>query len=417
MGTGTKNYLAPEWLTVEFLQDVLKEHFKEETLTVSELLVKSAQVGDTAVGFASEMHRATFNLQRGEAAKSKFSVIIKDHPKGQTGAVAQRSKLFKREILSYKEVLPRVQALLESIGDKSKIAPACYYTTESPEPFLILEDMQMSGFENFERGRLLNLDYVLPTVEKIAKLHACSAVIAKENPEVLEFFDEAPISRNPDRRDFLTYFPVNIRCVAEELAHWKGYEEITEKTFILAENVLQRALAMFDESEKGFRVFNLTDLWINNLLFHINNETKEPDDVVTLDYQLAYVGSPAIDLNYFLYGSLNENVRKVHFKYIVRTYHQALKQTLEKLKYQGNIPTLKDIHIDLINTSLMGVIGATCLTPLIFREGAGFENLEDLNSRTESGDQFRRENVENPKYRAFLQRTIKEFELSGFLDK
>ncbi|BFF89757.1 uncharacterized protein DMAD_08436 [Drosophila madeirensis] len=417
MGTGTNNYIAPEWLTVEFLQDVLKEHFKEETLTVSELLVKSAQVGDTAAGFASEMHRATFNLQRGEAAKSKFSVIIKDHPKGQTGAVAQRSKLFKREILSYKEVLPRVQALLESIGDKSKIAPACYYTTESPEPFLILEDMQMSGFENFERGRLLNLDYVLPTVEKIAKLHACSAVIAKESPEVLEFFDEAPISRNPDRRDFLTYFPVNIRCVAEELAHWKGYEEITEKMFILAENVLQRALAMFDESDKGFRVFNLTDLWINNLLFHINNETKEPDDVVTLDYQLAYVGSPAIDLNYFLYGSLNENVRKVHFKYIVRTYHQVLKQTLEKLKYQGNVPTLKDIHIDLINTSLMGVIGATCLTPLIFREEAGFENLEDLNSRTESGDQFRRENVENPKYRAFLQRTIKEFELSGFLDK
>ncbi|XP_016952788.1 uncharacterized protein LOC108026378 [Drosophila biarmipes] len=416
MGTGSKNYQAPEWLTAEFLQDVLKEHFKEEQLAVTELLVKSAQVGDQAAGFASEMHRASFNLQRGSAPKSKFSVIVKDHPKGQTGAVAQRSKLFKREILAYKEVLPRVQALLQSIGDQTKIAPTCYYTTESPEPFLILEDMQLSGFENFERGRLLNLDYVLPTIEKVAKLHACSALIAQESPEVLEFFDEAPISRNPDRRDFLTFFPVNIRCVAEEVAHWKGYEEITEKMFKLAENVLQRALTMFETSGKEFRVFNLTDLWINNLLFHINNETKEPDDVVTLDFQLAYVGSPTIDLNYFLYGSLNENVRKVHFKYIVREYQRILQQTLEKLNYKGHIPSLKEIHIELINTSLMGVIGATCLTPLIFREGAGFENLEDLNSRTESGDRFRRENVENPKYRAFLQRTIKEFELSGFLD-
>lgn len=64
----------------------------------------------------------------------------------------------------------------------------------------------------------------------------------------------------------------------------------------------------------------------------------------------------------------------------------------------------------------IGVIAATCLTPLIFREDGGFENLEDLNSRTEIGDNFRRENVENPKYRAFLQRTVKEFELNGFLD-
>ncbi|KAH8330351.1 hypothetical protein KR067_001592 [Drosophila pandora] len=416
MGTGKKNYQAPEWLTADFLQDVLKEHFKEEQLAVTELIVKSAQVGDQAVGFASEMHRASFNLQRGSAAKSKFSVIVKDHPKGQTGAVAQRSKLFKREILAYKEVLPRVQELLQSIGDSTKIAPACYYTTETPEPFLILEDMQPSGFENFERGRLLNLDYVLPTITKVAKLHACSAVIAAQNPQVLEFFDEAPISRNPDRRDFLTFFPVNIRCVAEELAHWKGYEEITEKMFKLAENVLQNAITMFESTSTGFRVFNVTDLWINNLMFHINNETKEPDDVITLDYQLAYVGSPAIDLNYFLFGSMNECVRKVHYKFVVREYQRVLQETLEKLNYQGHIPSLKEIHIDLINTSLMGVIGATCLTPLIFREGAGFENLEDLNSRTESGDQFRRENVENPKYRAFLQRTVKEFELSGFLD-
>jgi len=75
-----------------------------------------------------------------------------------------------------------------------------------------------------------------------------------------------------------------------------------------------------------------------------------------LDFQLAYVGSPTIDLNYFLYGSLNENVRKVHFKYIVREYQRTLQQTLEKLNYKGHIPTLKEIHIELINTSLMGLL-------------------------------------------------------------
>lgn len=187
--------------------------------------------------------------------------------------------------MAYKEIIPRVEELLASIGDTTKIAPACYYTTESPQPFLVLEDMNLTGFDNFEKGRLLNLDHVLPTVEKLAKMHACSAVIAAENPKIMEFFEEAPISRNPDRKDFLAFFPVNIRCVAEELAHWKGYEEITEKMFKLAENVLQSAVDMYESHENGFRVFNVADLWVDNLMFHINNETKEPDDVVLVsDY-------------------------------------------------------------------------------------------------------------------------------------
>ena len=174
---------------------------------------------------------------------------------------------------------------MASIGDKTKIAPACYYTTETPEPFLVLEDMQLTGYENFERCRLLNLDYTLLTIERLAKLHACSAVIAKETPEIFDFFKEAPISRNPDRKEFLSFFPVNIRCVAEELTHWKGYEEITEKMFKLAENVLQNALELYESHEQSFRVLNLADLWIDNLMFHINNDTKDPDDVVMVRMQ------------------------------------------------------------------------------------------------------------------------------------
>lgn len=416
MGTGSQTYTPPEHITSDFLQDVLKEYFKDETLRISDLIIRAAgNGGERGKGFASEMHRATFNMTK-NGETSKFSVIIKDHPKGFMGAIAVKSKLFKREILAYTEILPHIEALLSSLGDNTKIAPACYYTTTSPEPFLILEDMSLTGFENSEQGRLLNLDYVLPTIEKLAKLHACSAVIAADKPQLMEFFEEAPISKNPDRKEFLAFFPVNLRTVAAETAHWKGYEEITEKMYLLSENIIQNAVQMFESHIDNFRVFTLSDLWINNLMFHINNETKEPDDVVMLDYQLSYYGSPAIDLNYFLYGSVNENVRKVHFKYIVREYHRIFKETLEKLNYKGYIPTLKDLNIDLIKNSLQGVIAATCLTPIIFMESPNNHDEECLFIRSEEGDELRRRNAENPKYRTFLQRTVKEFELNGFLD-
>uniref|UniRef100_A0A1B0B3Q9 CHK kinase-like domain-containing protein n=1 Tax=Glossina palpalis gambiensis TaxID=67801 RepID=A0A1B0B3Q9_9MUSC len=424
MGTGTKDYTPPDWLTVEFLQDVLKEYFKDDTdtLEVHNMKVGAAAVtsskgsgGEKVHGFASEMHCAILQLKRNHAL-SKFSVILKVHPKGLTGVLAHKSKLFKREIMTYKEIIPRVEELLTGINDRIKIAPACYYTTEVPEPFLILEDMHRSGYENFEKRRLLNLEYVLLTVRKLAKLHACSAVIARENPRIMEIFEEPPISRHPDRKDFLEFFPVNMRCVAEEISHWPGYEKITEKMFKLSENVIEKAVEMYENQAKRFRVFNIADLWIDNLMFRMNNETQEPDDVMLFDYQLCYYGSPAVDLNYLLYGSVNENVRKVHLKYIVSEYHHILKETLEKLNYNGFIPSLKDITIDMIRNSLQGVIAATCLTPIIFMEKDGYDNLEYLISLNEQGNQIRRENVENPKYRTFLQRTIKEFELSGFLD-
>lgn len=77
-------------------------------------------------------------------------------------------------------------------------------------------------------------------------------------------------------------------------------------------------------------------------------------NLLQLDFQLAFLGSPAVDLNYFLFGSLNENVRKVHLKFIIHEYQRVLKETLEKLEYQGHIPTLKEIHIELIKNSLIG---------------------------------------------------------------
>lgn len=69
---------------------------------------------------------------------------------------------------------------------------------------------------------------------------------------------------------------------------------------------------------------------------------------------MAYYGSPAMDLNYLLFGSVNENVRKMHLRYIVKEYHRVLRDSLEKFNYDHEIPTLKDITIEMIQYSLQG---------------------------------------------------------------
>ncbi|XP_055382978.1 uncharacterized protein LOC129613086 [Condylostylus longicornis] len=415
MGTGAIEYNPPEWLTQSFLEEILRDHFNDVNINVSNLRTISLVKTN---GYASILHKCQFKYTKDNENFDKFSLIIKEHPKGLSGILAFKHKLFKREILIYKDILPRIQDLLRTINETTKIAPICYYTTETPEPFLILEDMTYNQYEMFERNRLFNLQQVIPVIEKIAKFHACSVIIAEQNPGIMDFFEEGPISDNPDRQNFLGFFPASIKELAEEVAKWQGFEEICEKLYRLEKTIISKGKDLFKSNKDEFRVLNLGDLWISNVMIKVDEQLL-PEDVVLLDYQLAYYGSPAIDLNYFLYGSLNENVRKVHYKYIIKEYHQILNKTLSELNYTGYIPTLKDLHIKIIKKSLMAVIAASCLTPLIFN---GSDENPDENDNRGTGmldtDSIPKKlNLdENPKYKAFIQRTLKEFDLSGFLD-
>lgn len=75
MGTSSKEYIAPEWLTREFLLDILRNHFKNESLEIKELIVKKATISKNS-GFASELHRASMVITK-DGKEEKFSLIVK----------------------------------------------------------------------------------------------------------------------------------------------------------------------------------------------------------------------------------------------------------------------------------------------------------------------------------------------------
>lgn len=75
MGTSSKEYTQPEWLTIDFLLDILRNHFKNETLEINELVVKKATISQNS-GYASELHRASLIITM-NGKEDKFSVIVK----------------------------------------------------------------------------------------------------------------------------------------------------------------------------------------------------------------------------------------------------------------------------------------------------------------------------------------------------
>lgn len=244
-----------------------------------------------------------------------------------------------REICFYEKIVPEVRRLLENVGDLTIIAPKCFHITRGSMNILAVQDLESADYSKHQEGRLLNLEHALLIIGKMAKLHACSAVIRQNSPDLLEAFLSKP--------DFVDEeFTDNFKSLTEEVAQWTGYEEIADKLAEFERTLFERDQEAFEETSGNFQVLNQNNFWLNNILFQYDNHN--PEDARLINYISAFIGSPGIDLNYFLYGSINENSRKIHFKFMVREYHRILKETLEMLKYKESMPTLKDIHIEMI---------------------------------------------------------------------
>lgn len=203
------------------------------------------------------------------------------------GEILTKNKVFPREMQVYNEILPRITALLEDVNDFTKFSPDCYQTSTSPAMMLLFEDLKSHDYEIFDHGRLLNLDHSLPILMKLAKFHAASAVIYEQHPEFMDMFMEGQISTNPDRQDFLGFFPANMHSLAEEVAQWPGYEIIAGKLYGLVETVIPKGIELFKDDEDTFRVLNQGDLWVKNCMYKYRN--FEPDDVLLVSNDLYLV--------------------------------------------------------------------------------------------------------------------------------
>lgn len=104
----------------------------------------------------------------------------------------------------------------------------------------------------------------------------------------------------------------------------------------------------------GFQVLNHGDSWINNMMFK-SDEENNPIDVNLIDFQMSFWASPSCDLLYFLFSSVADDIKAIHFDHFIEFYHDQLTSALKKLKFDQHIPTLTELHIDLLDKGSFGM--------------------------------------------------------------
>lgn len=165
----------------------------------------------------------------------------------------------------------------------------------------------------------------------------------------------------------------------------------------------------------GFNVLCHGDLWTNNFMYRHNSENKI-EDLLIVDYQICQWTSPAIDLFYLIIESAELSIKVKEFDTFVHYYHSHLVENLQKLNYTGEVPTLLELQIDILERSPIALMLVILHLTSVLLDPSSESNMENFLKDDEAGFKLKKSMYTNPRYIDHMMELLPFFEKKGILN-
>ncbi|GAB0093780.1 uncharacterized protein DMENIID0001_089550 [Sergentomyia squamirostris] len=358
-------------------------------------------------GYCSTLQRVEVQYLDKKSSPVTTRYIVKVLPSGWQGDFLTKYNIFDRELYFYEKILPRMKELNIEVF---KAAPKFIKALLEPTS-IILENLCFSGFKVPNRKVGLNLEQTLDILSKIARFHATSIKINEIEPDLFEKLKNTAIHEYPN--SFSIFYKVGIASLGEVASNWIGYEEISKKLRDLEGKIMEKTLENYKKSSDGIKVLNHNDLWTNNLMLKYLDE-KFLDSVI-IDYQFIYWGSPGFDLNFFLYTSVEDTLRKEFWNFLIHHYHKVLTSTLRSVQVVSQIPSVVDIHNEIIQSGHHAIIASLAKGAIVLAPPEVLD-VPVLLAESPEGASYRHMLFSNPEYVEMIKPLLQEFYWMGYLD-
>uniref|UniRef100_A0A336M1Q4 CSON009901 protein n=1 Tax=Culicoides sonorensis TaxID=179676 RepID=A0A336M1Q4_CULSO len=385
--------IESNWISNDFFQTVLSSHFHDKSVKIISHEIKpAAKKGEN---FASAVYRVivTYQLLNKTNHNEKISLILKTHSSnGAVQEVIEEFHVFERELTTYKEVLIECEKLMCDINEPLNFSPQLIFADSNN---LVFEDVSERGYRTIDRKERLDLQHALLFIEKLAKFHATTAFLYKQNPDVFRYHMEGGLTEveTPYHAFFRTVVNEFVNTVVKSDPNLNQYLSFMTD---FSENIIENVKKVFTRSNNEFHVQNHGDAWMNNMLWK-NDDQGNVIDVIVVDHQEGFFGSPGIDLNHFINTSCNMDVQINHIDDLLSRYHSILSNTLEKLGAK-NIPTEDDILEEVKRKMDHGIIVLTCILPIMLIEDPDLADPSNFFSESDEAKEVRHTIYSNPKY-------------------
>lgn len=378
--------------------------------------------GDNYLGVVAKV------VIKGEEKSGKsttLNLIVKSAPKNEAfRTFTSISLAYDREIYMYAKVLPEFTKLQKEKGIVNNFRSfAKYYnsTMEDLDEAIIMENMKELGFVLHDRHTPLDYNHVLLVMKEYGKLHALSYALRDQKPELFKELSENAQEVLFKKMDFTEATVKSIREQSERalasldpVKHKVAYNKFKNYQNNMIDVVVDIVQA---EPAGKYGVIGHGDCWINNILYKYEDSTnpKSPSEICFLDWQLSHVGSPVLDLSYFIFTSTDKELRDKHYDHLIQEYYNSLSSFLREL---GSDPEkmlpYKVLQEHLKKFSVFGLYMSMSLLQLMTSE---VDEIPDVHNSTSIDNvmekfNYKSQNVE--KYHERIRPVILDFVKFGY---
>ncbi|BES95772.1 Protein of unknown function (DUF1679) [Nesidiocoris tenuis] len=335
-------------IDVNWLELILRRKSYEESVV---RVLDFQQNGELEKGenFMSKIRRIKAKVLLGSGTLKTVSYIVKtQHETENLKRMSVEFGLFFREITMYRDILPKMEALLDEAGITEerpwgKCVGVRLYDT------LILEDLTMEGYKLVDRKKQLGLTAALLVIKVFGKFHALSRILLQRGDIPFDVFQKYMATKNGGENQFVCD---GLKKLVKKCQEWGDeWDEATRRM----RNILPHFGEKFNQALSTPTEFNVLvhcDAWPNNMLFKYDEDPENPTSVKLLDFQVGFICTPARDLHMFLTTSVRMEVRDKHLNTLIQAYADSLQSVLTKCNYTGEIPNADGVYEMLEKTEI-----------------------------------------------------------------
>ncbi|XP_017104210.2 uncharacterized protein [Drosophila bipectinata] len=407
----------PQWLTEKWLEPKLRVYFKNESLKLEKLEIRPAVA--KGENYASVMNRVEVEFSTKDSLeKSTITFLAKStfSDKDPASDLLSDYGIYTREMDMYEQILPYLADLVhEELGDSRKLF-AGTVSVDREKNCIIFEDLSLEHYKVASRLEKLDLEHTHLLLERLATFHAAAAVLAERRPGIFErnydrgFFNKHTRGYEPIMQNLLQALSRSLELNPDLKQRYQ------DKINRLINNVMDYGEKSTSGDPHDFITLCHGDLWTTNVMFQYD-EQGHPNNVILIDFQFSVWNSPAIDLHYLFSTSIQENLRWKRQPELVQFYYYKLKDSLKKLNYTGQIPSLFDFQQQFQNRAFYAVFSSLIFEPCMLYTGKEKASIEQGLSGSESGLRFRNSVYEAQHIQDKLPLVLPFLDQLGLLDE